>query len=33
MFIMTNVFRQIFICKKMGVLAPFEGVYFSHALC
>jgi hypothetical protein len=32
MFIMTNVFKQIVSCKKMGILAQFEGVCFSHAL-
>jgi hypothetical protein len=30
--IMTNVFKQILICEKMGILAPFEGVCFGHAL-
>ncbi len=29
---MTNVFKQIIICEKMGILAPFEGVCFGHAL-
>jgi len=28
----TNVFKQIVNCKKLGILAPFEGVCFNHAL-
>jgi hypothetical protein len=36
MFIKTNVFKQIVNCKKLEILAPFEGVcvtmpFFKHA--
>ncbi len=27
---MTNVFKQIIRYKKLGILAPFEGVCFGH---
>jgi hypothetical protein len=29
---MTNVFKQIVNYEKLGILAPFEGVCFGHAL-
>jgi hypothetical protein len=29
---MTNVFKQIVICKELGILAPFECVCFDHTL-
>ncbi len=32
LFTITNVFKQIVICEKLGILAPFEGVCFDHAL-
>jgi hypothetical protein len=32
LFTMTNVFKQIVICEKLGILAAFEGVCFGHAL-
>jgi hypothetical protein len=30
--IMTNVLKQIVNYEKLGILAPFEGVCFGHAL-
>jgi hypothetical protein len=29
---MINVFKKIVSCEKLGILAPFEGVCFGHAL-
>ncbi len=29
--IMTNVLKQVVTCEGLGILAPFEGVYFGHA--
>jgi hypothetical protein len=30
--IMTNVLKQIVNYEKLGILVPFEGVCFGHAL-
>jgi len=32
MFTMTNVLKQIVNYEELKILAPFEGVYFGHAL-
>jgi hypothetical protein len=32
LFTMTNVFKQIVSYERLGILAPFEGVCFGHAL-
>jgi hypothetical protein len=32
MFTMTNAFKQIVNCEKLGILAPFEGVCFLLVL-
>jgi hypothetical protein len=29
---MTNALKQIIICEKLAMYAPFEGVCFGHAL-
>jgi hypothetical protein len=29
---MTYVLKQIVICEKLGILAPFESVCFDHTL-
>jgi hypothetical protein len=31
MFTMTNALKQIVNCEKLGILAPFESVWFWHA--
>jgi hypothetical protein len=28
---MIVTFKQIASCEELGILAPFEGVYFGHA--
>jgi hypothetical protein len=28
---MTIAFKQIVNCEELGILAPFESVYFGHA--
>jgi hypothetical protein len=32
LFTMTIVFKQIASCEELGILAPFEGVCFGHAI-
>jgi hypothetical protein len=32
LFTMTKFFKQTISCEDLGILEPFESVYFGHAL-